>query len=876
VINVGARGLRNEPSVPFVPSAQLDRYRAFLREKVDFASGNDHEQVAIGDVHPIAKPHQRAIVRWAVAGGRRAIFARFGLGKTIMQLETMRLTLAHAGGIGLIIAPLGVRQEFRIDAEKLGQPLTFVRTTDEMREPGLYLTNYESVRERKIDCSKLTAVSLDEASVLRGFGGTKTFREFMARIAGDDRENGVQTPGVPYRFVATATPAPNEYIELLCYAAFLGVMDVGEAKTRFFKRNSEKADQLTLHPHKEEEFWLWVNTWAVLLQRPSDLGFPDEGYDLPPISVRWHEVPDSGRDVGTERDGQGRLLASESMGLQEEAAARRSSMSARIAKVRELVDEAPDKHVIIWHDLEDERRAIEASVPDVVSVYGSQDLDEREESIIAFADGRIARIAAKPVMLGSGCNFQRHCARAIFAGPGFKFNDFIQAVHRIYRFLQPHEVEIHIVHAESQRPVVRTLQRKWARHDELTERMSAIIREYGLNSTIVQEKLARSIGATRQAETGPEWTAVNNDCVEETMAMPEASVGLIVTSIPFGTQYEYTPSYNDFGHTDDDDHFFRQMDFLTPELLRVLQGGRMLCVHVKDRARPGGLDNRGLQSMNPFVARTVLHYFNHGFAYMGMITVATDVVRENAQTYRLGWSMQCDDGSRMGVGMPEYVLLFRKPPSDPTNGYADTPVAKTKDEYSRARWQIDAHAVWRSNGDRILVANDLLGLEAHQIYRLFRAYNVGTVYDYEQHVAIGEALDAARRLPPSFSLIPVAADTSHEGVWTDVTRMRTLNGAQHAKGKEMHLCPLQFDIVDRLITRYSNAGDVVYDPFGGLMTVPLEAVKLGRRGLGCELSPAYFADGVWHLRAQDARNATLSLFDLTSEEIIEELAGVDG
>ena len=398
----------------------LAAYQRFLEAKAAVAKPAG-VAVRAGAVNPILKKHQEAIVRWAVAGGRRAIFAAFGLGKTFMQLETIRCTLNaldaldEPDGLGLVVAPLGVRQEFMRDAAALGIALAFVRSIEEARrrhaETGcrIFLTNYETVRDGKLDPRHFTTVSLDEASCLRGFGGTKTFREFMALFAGDDRRNGVRTEGVRFRFVATATPSPNDFIELLAYAAFLGVMDVGEAKTRFFRRNSEKADTLTLHPHKEDEFWLWVSSWAIFLQRPSDLGFSDEGYDLPPLKVIHHEVRSDllGRDV--ERNGQGILLRDAALGVVAAAREKRESLPARVEKMKEIVDAAPDDRFIVWHDLEDERRAIEAALPGVRSVYGTQDLDERERTIVSFSDGGFRLLAAKPVIAGSGCNFQRHC-----------------------------------------------------------------------------------------------------------------------------------------------------------------------------------------------------------------------------------------------------------------------------------------------------------------------------------------------------------------------------------------------------------------------------------------------------------------------------------
>lgn len=837
-------------------------YQQFLEAKIPRAIERGVRE-AVGAVHPLCKPHQRAIIEWAVRGGRRAVFAKFGLGKTVMALETMRLTLTpYPDGRGVIIIPLGVRQEFLRDAAMLGISLTFVRRTEEMQAPGLYLTNYESVRDGKLSMDGVTAVWLDEAAVLRGFGGTKTFRRFMATLAGDDRENHVQTPGVPYRFVATATPAPNDYIELAAYAAFLGIMDVGECKTRFFKRDSEHADQLTLHAHKEAEFWAWVHTWAVFLQSPADLGFPADEYALPPLTVRWHRVSADHQTARAERDGQGKLLHDAALSVQDAALVRRSTLDTRLDKVCELLAERPTDHVILWHDLEVERAGLEARLGSETyrSVYGAQDLDAREALIRDFSDGKLPRIGAKPVMLGSGPNFQRHCHWAIYCGIGFKFKDFIQALHRVWRFLQPCEVVIDIVYSDAEDSVRRKLEQHWREHDLMMARMTELIRTHGLSTLGTHEALARTIGVERQVATGDGWTAVRNDSVLETTAMASDSVGAIVTSIPFGTQYEYSPSYNDFGHTDDDRHFWQQMGYLTPQLLRVLQPGRVLAVHVKDRVRPGGLDGWAFQTIAPFHADAIQHYRAHGFAYLGMITVSTDVVRENAQTYRLGWSEVCKDGTKMGVGLPEYVLLFRKPPTDSSNGYADVRVTKDKSAYSRARWQFDAHALWRSNGNRLLQPADLVGLDAGLAFRMFREYSSGHVYDHEHTVRIAEARDAAGQLPPSFMLLQPTSPL--EDVWTDVTRMRTLNGAQHAAGREQHLCPLQFDIVDRLITRFTNPGDVVLDPFGGLMTVPLRATALGRRGYGIELAEGYWRDGLWHLRAADDKRSMPTLFDL--------------
>lgn len=866
-------------------------YEAFIKSKAVSAArvGFDVQE---SEVNPLLKPHQNACVRWAIAGGRRALFEAFGLGKSVQQLEAVRLVLKKlGGGRGLIVLPLGVRQEFKRDAAMLGIKITFVRRTEELHCPncdgagqyvaaatgetklyqtcndcdgsglmtGIFITNYESVRDKRLDLSLFDALSLDEGSCLRSFG-SKTFSEFL-----------FENKNLPkYRFVATATPSPNEFQELLAYAHFLGIMDIGQARTRFFKRNSEKSDDLTLHKHKEEEFWLWVSTWALFLQKPSDLGFSDEGYALPEMKIHFRCVQVDHSTATPEKNGQGRLFRESRTGMIEAAREKRDTLSLRVAEMRRILDANPNDSFILWHDLEAERYAIEKAVPDSVSVYGSQDLDEREQCIIDFSDGKFPYLAAKPVIAGSGCNFQRHCHKAIFLGIGFKFNDFIQAIHRIHRFLQTETVEIYIIYAESEAAVLQALLDKWERDKEQRRIMQEIIKKYGLTGEAMKTILDRAFGVERIEFSGERFKMVNWDAVLESRQMEENSVGLVCTSIPFSTQYEYSPNYNDFGHTDDNEHFFAQMDFLTPELFRILSPGRIAAIHVKDRIVPSGMTGLGFQVVYPFHVDVLHHYQKHGFQYMGMKTIVTDVVRENNQTYRLGWTEQCKDGTKMGYGMPEYLMIFRKPPTDNSNSYADIPVIKSKDDYSRSRWQIDAHGFARSNGDRLLSPEDLEKMQFNEIYKLFRAVSISEIYDYEFHVRVGEMLDAMGKLPVDFMLLP--PQSWHPEVWTDITRMKTLNASQAVKGKQMHLCPMQFDIADRVIVQMSNPGDIVFDPFAGIGTVPYRAVKLGRFGYGCELAKQYFIDAVSYCQAAEYEKSVPTLFDITNAEKEEEFA----
>ncbi len=824
-------------------------YKEYLESKITTAPVSGFE-VQDDEINPALKPHQRVGVKWACRGGRRALFEAFGLGKTAQELEYCRLVVKHEGGRALIILPLGVKQEFTRDAVKLlgmDKP-EYVRSMEEIRAArcDILITNYERVRDGDIDPSYFSACCLDEASVLRSFG-SKTYQTFL------DKFNGVK-----YKLVATATPDPNRYKELIHYAGFLEVMDTGQALTRFFQRDSSKAGNLTLYPHKEQEFWLWVSSWALFLSSPADLGYDATGYDLPEMEIIYHMLPSIGEDV-TNRDGQITLFRDVTESLSAAAAEKCESLPERIAKMKKIVDSDPDAHFILWHDLEDERRAIKNTLPESVEVYGTLDIEEKEKRIIDFSEGRSRLLATKKEISGQGCNFQRHCHRAIFLGIDYKFNDFIQAIHRIYRFLQTEKVIIDIIYTENEENILRELKAKWDRHIEQTEIMRGILLKNGLFGERAIETLKRSIGVDRTEVNGKNYTAVLNDCTEETANMPDNSVDLIHTSIPFSNHYEYTPFYNDYGHNENNDRFFAQMDFLTPNLLRILKPGRIAAVHVKDRILFGNATGDGMPTVDPFSDLTVAHYLKHGFKYMGRIVVLTDVVRENNQTYRLGWTEQCKDGSKMGIGCPEYILLFRKLPSDTSKAYADITVTKTKEEYTRAQWQLDAHAFWRSSGDRLLGKDELKNISVSALQKAYQKFSRGNVYDYTEHVELCKRLDEADRLPATFMVVQPASWS--DMIWDDINRMRTLNTSQSQRRRQLHVCPLQLDIVERIINRYSNPGELVLDPFAGLMTVPMTAIKLGRRGMGIELNADYFRDGVGYLQEAENELEVPTLFD---------------
>jgi hypothetical protein len=829
-------------------------YLEYLQNKIVVAEnfGNDFD---VSNLSEILLPHQKVIVPWCMEGGRRAIFASFGLGKTLMQLELAKQVIKETNKPFLICMPLAVVGEFKRDNQllKTGLDLIYITDTDSMpkTKKAIYVTNYERVRKGDIDPKKFGGVSFDEASILRNLK-TETTNYVLNHFR-----------SVQYRFVATATPTPNDFIEILNYADYLGVIDRGHALTRFFQRDSTKAGHLTLYENKKEEFWKWVATWAVFINKPSDLGFDDDGYDLPKMNIIEVEVKNYTDEPIINRDGDIVLFKDPTKSLVDVSREKSDSMEIRVQKSFEIVSEKPNENWILWHHRESERNQIEKVFKefDLKSVYGSQTNQQKEDLLIDFSESKYQILSTKPQIAGSGCNFQHACNNMIFVGIDYKFNDFIQAVHRCYRFKQTKEVNVYIIHTQNEREVLKALKEKWKKHIELQTEMINLVREYGLNSEKIKSDMKRQIFNNRRfAKIGDRVTVFNEDTTIIHQEMEDDLTGMILTSIPFGDHYEYSDNYNDFGHNHGNENFFKQMDFLTPNLLRTLKPGRIAAIHVKDRIRYSHQNGTCFTTIDDFSGQTVAHFVKHGFYLVGKITITTDVVRENNQTYRLTWGEQRKDATKMGVGLPEYVLLFRKAPSELNNAYADDPVIKSIDEYLLSLWQLDAHAYWKSSGDRFLSFDELGKRDMKHVFNKWKEYDKSAVYDFQEHLRVCNDLDSHGRLSKLFMTVPPTS--SNDLVWTDINRMNTLNANQANRKKEKHICPLQLDIIERLVYRFTNENDLVDDPFGGLFSTAYTCMKMKRKAISAELNPNYYDDGLFYLKAQEYKMSVPTLFDL--------------
>lgn len=832
----------------------MKEYKKFLENKIVVAKSYGTTEL-ISPISEVLMPHQRDIVEWALMGGRRAIFASFGLGKTMMQLEIGRKVMELTGKPFLVVMPLGVIGEFKDDIKILdiNMEVVYIKESDVIEEYNpriIYCTNYERIRKGDVAAEVFGGVSFDEASILRNMK-TETTNYVLKHFK-----------SINYRFVATATPTPNDFIEILNYADYLGVIDRGHALTRFFQRDSTKAGNLKLYENKKEEFWRWVSTWAVFINKPSDLGYDDEGYNLPKMNIIEHRVDNAPDGVIYNKEGDMVLFKGTSKGLLETAREKRSSIDVRVAKALEIVSGQKDDNWILWHHLENERKAIEKEFKeyDLKSVFGSQKNEQKEDLLIAFKRSKYKILSTKPQIAGSGCNFQRACNNQVFVGLNYKFNDFIQAVHRIYRFKQDKEVNVHVIYTENEDHVWKTIQEKWRKHIELQTEMINIVREYGLNTEKIKTDMKRQMfEKPRKAKIG-RATLYNDDTVKVHEDMEDNSVDMVLTSIPFGDHYEYSDNYNDMGHNDGNEEFFKQMDFLTPNLLRTLKPGRIAAVHVKDRIRYSYQNGTKFTTISDFSADTSKHFQKHGFYLMGKITVTTDVVRENNQTYRLGYTEQCKDATKMGVGLPEYILLFRKAPSHMDNAYADEPVSKTKEEYKLGNWQLDAHSLWKSDGNRFLSSEEIKKMDVKSICAHWKKHNLEEVYNFKEHLQACEDLASFGKLSSLFMTLP--NHSKSDFVWTDINRMNTLNTNQANRKKQKHICPLQLDIIERLINRFSSKDDVINDPFGGLFSTAYKALEMNRQAISAELNPDYYNDGLYYMKAIEYKINVPTLFDL--------------
>lgn len=407
----------------------MSDYATFLAAKAR-AVDQVGPQVDAGQVHPMLHDWQAELTAWAVRTGRAALWEDTGLGKTVQQVEWARLS----GDTSLIVAPLAVCHQTVREAAKLGVEARYTRDGGELG-PGVWVTNYEQVG--KFDPAALDAVVLDEASILKNSDG-KTRRLLIDHFA-----------GVPRRLTCTATPAPNEPEELTSQAEFLGHATRANMLAAYFVHDDQG---WRLKGHARGPMFAWMATWAVALRRPSDLGYPDAGYDLPGLDIIPELLP-------VEIEAEGQLFATDLGGVGGRAKVRRDTLDARCGRAIDLVAGEPDEPWLLWAGLNDEADLLTRSIPGAVNVGGSMSPEEKAEALLGFADGDIRVLVTKPAIASQGLNWQ-HCARMAFVGLSDSYEQYYQAIRRCFRYGQTRVVRAHIVLSELESQIAANVMRK--------------------------------------------------------------------------------------------------------------------------------------------------------------------------------------------------------------------------------------------------------------------------------------------------------------------------------------------------------------------------------------------------------------------------------
>lgn len=448
-------------------------YAEFLERKLVTAQ-------AAGFTATVDTPHlfdwQARIVEWALRRGKACVFADTGLGKTRMFLSWADEVARHTGGRVLVLTPLGVVQQTATEGERIGVTATASRDGAVHR---ITVANYE--RLHHFNPADFTAVVLDESSRIKNYD-SKTRDQIIEAFH--------QTP---FKLACTATPAPNDHMELGNHAEFVGAMTRPEMLAMFFVHDGSRTSQWRLKGHARREFWRWVSTWAVAIKRPSDLGYSDEGLELPELRVVEHPI--AGAHVGESLFG----MAS---GIQEERQARRESLADRVEQVARLVAAEPTEPWVIWCDLNDESTALTNAIPGALELTGSDDADEKERKLAAFTTGEAQILVTKPSIAGHGLNWQ-HCARTAFCGVGHSFEQYYQAIRRFWRFGQKRPVDVHVVYSEAELAVIENLRRKEREAEEMTAGMVALMVEH-LDLTHFQPRQASEYTPGAQMEI-PTW-----------------------------------------------------------------------------------------------------------------------------------------------------------------------------------------------------------------------------------------------------------------------------------------------------------------------------------------------------------------------------------
>ena len=718
-------------------------YLEFIKKKKHRIKDNGFE-IQGNEINNLLFPFQKFIVKKAIQKGTYGIFADCGLGKTFIQLEWARIISQYENKPILILAPLGVSFQTINEAKKLN--IEVQRITENLNpENKIYISNYENLH--KIDVDNFIGVVLDESSILKNYSGA--YKKLILEVFAKHR----------YKLCCTATPSPNDHMEIGNHAEFLNIMPSKEMLSRFFINDKMHFGSYRLKKHGIKDFWEWVSSWAISISKPSDIGFEDDGFILPPLNIMERQIQVENIE-GIEQ-----LFRETNVNATTFHKELRLTKIERLNLVKEIAENS-DENFIIWVAQNEEGDYLKKILPSATEVRGSEPTETKEKKLLAFANNEYRILITKKKIAQFGMNFQ-NCNNQIHASLDFSFESLYQSIRRSYRFMQKKPVNIYLITTNTMGNVMKAIKEKENMYHEMKTEMVKATSDTYLNK---QDDLNLKLDYKSNMISNDLFTIYNGDCIEEIRNIADNSIDLSIFSPPFSSLYIYSDSIRDMGNSKDDEEFFKQFEFLVPELMRVTRPNRLIAVHCKNLVNY--INQHGKSGLRDFRGDIIRLFTKHDFSYHSEITIWKDPVTEMYRTKAHGllYKQLRKDSSFSRMGLPEYVLIFRKWANETTLNLVHDINWKTKENFPLETWQ-----KWASP------------------------------------------------------------------VWFDIEQTNVLNKELARENKdEKHICPLQLDVIERLISLYSNEGEIILDPFAGIGSVGVKAIQMKRKFLGIELKVGYF------------------------------------
>jgi len=637
-----------------------NNYDEFIKNKIRKAQEYGFEPNTINA--PLFE-WQKQVVEWAIRKGRAALFEECGLGKTLQQLEWAHQVSIYTEKPVLVLTPLAVAKQTESEATKFGYTAKVVSESSEITRPGIYITNYDKLDH--FDDVVFGGVVLDESSILKNFTG-KTRRRLTDRFA-DTR----------FRLCCTATPSPNDYTEFGQHADFLGVCSPMQMLATYFVNDTFNTGDWRLKKHAETTFWEWVSSWAACISKPSDIGFSDDGYDLPKLNLETIIV-DVDEVEGASEGEMFRISTLSATTMHKEL---RMTAQQRVDEVANLVNNS-DESWIVWCNTNLESDMLKKAIPDAIEVKGSDTAKYKENAANGFVSGEHRVLISKSGIFGYGMNWQ-HCRNVAFVGLSYSFEDFYQALRRSYRFGQKREVNAYIVHATTEGAIMKTIKRKISQHEEMQSQMkiaAECFRESTNRKNIMKTDIDKQIGDG--------WTVYHGDCVRVAKEIKDHSIDFSVFSPPFADLFTYSNDPQDMGNCDGLEDFTAHFEILIEEMKRIMVPGREVAVHCVDLLATKW--KHGAIQFQDFSGEIIRAFWRHGFLFHSRICIWKSPVTEMQRTKAHGLlhATLKKDSSDSRVGCADYLLVFKAPGKNPK------PIVKNANDYPVSWWQEVASPVW--------------------------------------------------------------------------------------------------------------------------------------------------------------------------------------